>query len=122
MEVCFLAFRGRSMPLIDYKSNIGSALLSALFIMTLVAIAATAMSTRLQLDIYRTSLMLNSDKLYLASQAVSNWAMDMLSTKKNFYKALHDNGEVAIFPSSLQNIYPDVIIKGNLYDLQARLI
>ena len=31
--------------------NQGAALLSALFIMTLVAIAATAMSTRLQMDL-----------------------------------------------------------------------
>ena len=53
----------------------GSALLTALFIMTLVAIVATAMSTKLQVDIYRTRLTLTHDKLYLASQGVAVWAL-----------------------------------------------
>ena len=65
----------------------GSALLSALFIMTLVAICATAMSMRLQLDIYRTRLTLDSDKLYLASQAVTFWAMDILSEQNILFKS-----------------------------------
>jgi general secretion pathway protein K len=52
------------------KKDPGGALLTALFIMTLVAIVATAMSTRLQLDIYRTRLIVTYDKLYLASQAI----------------------------------------------------
>ena len=46
------------------KKNKGGALLTALFIMTLVAIVATAMSTRLQLDIYRTDLIVSHNKLY----------------------------------------------------------
>src|SRR5438128_155496 len=56
----------------------GSALLSALFLMTLIAIAATAMSTRLQLDIYRTRLSFHSAQLNLASEVVGFWAMDRL--------------------------------------------
>lgn len=60
----------------------GSALISALFIMTMVAIAATAMSSRLQLDINRVRLGILSDKLYLASQAVSFWSLNQLSMKK----------------------------------------
>lgn len=98
----------------------GSALLSALFIMTLIAIAATAMSTRLQLDIYRTRLVIESDKLVLASQVVGFWAMDSLSAKKINFKALNDAGKVLDFPGGLIKIYPDVTIKGELYDLQAK--
>lgn len=98
----------------------GSALISALFIMTLVAIAATAMSTRLQLDIYRTRLTINSDKLYLASQAVSFWAMDELVHKKNPFLTGDIYGKVANFPTKLQRLYPDTLIEGALYDLQAR--
>lgn len=60
----------------------GSALLTALFIMTLVAIVATAMSTKVQLDIYRTRLILTHDKLYFASQAVTFWSMGQLADKK----------------------------------------
>ena len=98
----------------------GSALISALFIMTLVAIAATAMSTRLQLDIYRTHLTITSDELYLASQAVSFWAMDTIATEKKYFAKNLGQGKLMNFPAKLQHLYPDVIINGSLYDLQAR--
>lgn len=97
----------------------GSALLSALFLMTLVAIAATAMSTRLQLDIYRTRLSIQSDKINLASQAVAFWAMDLLVHSKNPFTSSNDEGRVKDFPQSLKAIYPGVSIEGQLYDLQA---
>lgn len=100
-------------------SQAGSALISALFIMTMVAIAATAMSTRLQLDIYRTRLSILSDKLYLASQAVSFWSLDQLSVKKN-YTMSNTAGKILDFPRKLQTIYPEVTISGGLYDLQSR--
>lgn len=102
------------------RKNSGSALISALFIMTLVAIAATAMSTRLQLDIYRTRLTIASDKVYLASQAVVFWALAELSESKNQFTSRNNFGKVLDFPSKLQSIYPDASIKGSLYDLQAR--
>ncbi|WED44181.1 type II secretion system minor pseudopilin GspK [Legionella cardiaca] len=98
----------------------GSALISALFIMTMVAIAATAMSTRLQLDIYRTRLSILSDKLYLASQAVSFWALSELADKKHRYTVGDRFGKVLDFPPKLQTIYPELKIKGGLYDLQAQ--
>lgn len=105
--------------MLNIAKNKGSALISALFIMTLVAIAATAMSTRLQLDIYRTRLTINSDKLYLASQALSFWAMDELTQKKSFLIA-DIYGKVSNFPTKLQRLYPEALIEGGLYDLQAR--
>ena len=98
----------------------GSALLSALFLMTLVAIAATAMSTRLQLDIYRTRLFIQSDKLSLASQAVGYWAMASLASPKTKLRLLDSEGRVLNYPNSLKNIYPGVKIQGSLYDLQGR--
>ncbi|WP_133130586.1 type II secretion system minor pseudopilin GspK [Legionella yabuuchiae] len=94
----------------------GSALLTALFIMTLVAIAVTAMSTRLHLDIYRTRLTINSDKLYLASQGVTFWAMDLLSNPE-FNNPLPETTE---FPKSNESLYPQINTKGRLIDLQAR--
>ena len=99
----------------------GSALISALFIMTLVAIAATAMSTRLRLDIYRTSINLNSDKLYLASQAVMWWAMNELSENKAPLKTGDTAGKVRTFPAKLQHIYPGILTEGVLFDLQAKI-
>lgn len=99
----------------------GSALITALFIMTLVAIAATAMSTRLQLDIYRTGLTISHDKLYLASQAVAFWAMDTLTKPSlSFNYKSQKKGKLMDFPHPLQHKYPDVFVTGELYDLQAR--
>jgi general secretion pathway protein K len=60
------------------KSMNGSALISALFIMTLIAIAATAMTLRLQLDIYRTRLLLTTNKQHYAAQFATFWAIDTL--------------------------------------------
>lgn len=97
----------------------GSALLTALFIMTLVAIVATSMSSHLQLDIYRTRLIIMHDKLYLATQALSFWAMEELS-KKNKFSKLNKNGMVAIFPPNLKTIDPQIQLSGGIYDLQAR--
>lgn len=99
----------------------GSALITALFIMTLVAIAATAMSTRIQLDIYRTRLMITSDKLLLASQAISFWGVDILSKPKLSFSYNKKNpSKLAEFPVKLQTIYPDVRLRGELIDLQSR--
>ena len=102
------------------SKNKGSALLSALFIMTLVAIAAIAMATRLQLDIYRTRISLTSDKLYLAAQLIQFWGLSELANpNQQFYKA-DSAGKVLDFPEKFKAIYPDFQIKGSLYDLQAR--
>jgi len=102
------------------KRNRGSALLTALFIMTLVAIVATAMSTKVQLDIYRTKLVVNHDALYLASQAVTFWAMGELDKKTNQFTKVDQQGMVSKFPKNLTNIYPNVSLNGGLYDLQGR--
>ncbi len=98
----------------------GSALISALFIMTLVAIAATAMSTRLQLDIYRTRLSIASDKIYLASELIQLWGLSEIANPNPVFARADNAGKVLDFPLKLQNIYPDIQIKGALYDLQAR--
>jgi general secretion pathway protein K len=90
----------------------GGALLTALFIMTLIAIVATAMSSRLQLDIYRTQLAITHDKLYLASQAVTFWALSELNTSE--FKVNKP------FPPKMSTIYPQIILSGELYDLQGR--
>jgi general secretion pathway protein K len=97
----------------------GSALISALFIMTLVAIAATAMSVRLQTDIERTNLTVVGDRVYLASQVIPFWAISKLSTNKQ-YTVADKQGKIARYPSSLQHIDPSLVIDGSLYDLQSR--
>lgn len=102
------------------KKSRGGALLTALFIMTLVAIVATAMSTRLQLDIYRTRLIIMHDKLYLASQAVTFWSLNELNNSNNKFSRLNEQGMVAAYPKNMESIYSQVVLTGGLYDLQAR--
>lgn len=102
----------------DKKS--GSALLTALFIMTLVAIAATSMSARLQFDIYRAQLLFKTKQLYLTSQLGPYWAMDFLAKKNpSFHYSTHDEA-IATLPTDLQKQPMGIEIKGQLYDLQAR--
>lgn len=98
----------------------GSALLTALFIMTLVAIVATAMTTRLQLDIYRTRLIINHDKLYLAAQAVTFWSLTELNNTNRRFSTVNKLGMVAQLPPNLEHIYNQVTLGGGIYDLQSR--
>lgn len=107
-------------PLIVSSKSHGGALLTALFIMTLVAIVATAMSSRLQVDIYRTRLIINHDKLYLASQAVTFWAMSELGDTKKKFSAANSEGMVSSYPRNMGSIYPSVTLSGSIYDLQGR--
>lgn len=98
----------------------GSALITALFIMTLITIAATAMTMRLQLDIYRTRLSLTTDKLHFASQFVTFWAISELRQKKKPFAVSDLNGKVAQFPEKLSSNYPPFKLSGAIYDLQSR--
>ncbi len=102
------------------RSSRGSALLTALFIMTLVAIVATAMTTRLQLDIYRTRLIVSHDKLFLASQLVTFWSLSELNNPNKLFTKLNEEGMVDQFPKNMQTLYSTVILSGGIYDLQAR--
>jgi general secretion pathway protein K len=97
----------------------GGALLTALFIMTLIAIVATAMSARLQLDIYRTRLIISQDKLLLATQAVTFWAMEQLEDKNNHFTQSNKQGMVSRFPKDMEYLGAPIQISGELYDLQA---
>lgn len=103
----------------QHKLTQGSALLTSLFIMTLVAIVATAMSTKLQIDIYRTRLVIAHDKLYFASQGVAFWALGELGNKKNTFNKINEQNMISQYPQKISNIYPTVTITGELYDLQS---
>lgn len=102
------------------RPNTGSALLTALFIMTLVAIVATAMATKTQLDIYRIKLIVTHDKLYLAAQAETFWAMGELNNTKNKFIKANTQGVVSQYPLNKGHIDQTIVLSGALYDLQAR--
>ncbi|ARM32168.1 general secretion pathway protein GspK [Legionella longbeachae] len=107
-------------PAFHKRLNKGSALLTALFIMTLVAIVATAMSSKIQLDIYRTKLIVSHDKLYLAAQAETYWAMGELSNPKNKFIKASAQGIVGQYPPNMEHIEKTVVLSGAIYDLQSR--
>lgn len=102
------------------SKNQGSALITALFIMTIITIIVTSMSNRLRMDIHSTQLSIDSDRLLLASQAVTYWAIDILKNQKEPKHALDKQGKLLDFPSQYKNIYPNVILSGAIYDLQAK--
>lgn len=60
----------------------GSAIISALFVMILVSIAATAMSLRLQIDIQRTTLIKNTQAMLLSAQNATLQTMSFLLKKE----------------------------------------
>ncbi|KTC93358.1 type II secretion system minor pseudopilin GspK [Legionella cincinnatiensis] len=113
-------FEEKSTVAFHKRLNKGSALLTALFIMTLVAIVATAMSTKIQLDIYRTKLIVTHDKLYLAAQAETFWAMGELNNPKNKFIKANAQGMVSQYPLNMEHIEKTVVVSGALYDLQSR--
>ncbi len=94
-----------------HKPQKGSALITALFIMTLVAIVATAMSMELQRNIEQTNITKTHDELVLASQVVLFWAMDALSERI----------PPITYPKSLALITPNIQTTGQLIDLQSKL-
>lgn len=98
----------------------GSALLTALFIMTLVAIVATAMSAKIQLNIYHEKTTIAHDKVYLASQAVTFWAVNELSNKKNNFMHATDQGMVSQYSQDKGSNANAPHVSGALYDLQSR--
>lgn len=99
----------------------GSALLTALFIMTLVAIVATAISGKIQSTIYRTRLIIEHDQLYFAAQAVNFWAMSELNQKKLRFTHSTPDGLVAPYPNTMKQLITGIEITGGLYDLQSRV-
>lgn len=103
------------------RLNKGSALVTALFVITLITIIATAISVRIRNDIQTTYLIETTDRLYLAAQAVDIWAMDRLhDPKQELGKVNTKTGAILTFPSKLQAIYPGIIVTGQLFDLQGR--
>lgn len=98
--------------------NKGAALITALFIMAIVAAAAVFMSLQQAVSIRRTQELIATDQAYLYAESVSAWAMGLL--REN---AIHA-GENDII-DSLPKKFPPFIknpmtISGNLIDLESR--
>lgn len=109
------------MNLCKIKNQNGHALISALFIVSLIAIAVTAMSKHLQFNIFRLNTYISADKLALASQAVPFWTQATLKVPKKIFILMGKEGKILKFPATLSKLVPGIHIEGEVYDLQSRL-
>lgn len=98
----------------------GSALLSALFVMSLMTIAATSMLWNLQSNIYRTQLIVSSQNKHYALQLANFWAMSELGDPHKLFTRVDKYQRIAVLPPDLQHLYPGYDIEADLYDLQAK--
>lgn len=106
---------------LHHKKTRGSALLSALAIMALIAIIATTIMVQLQMRIKQTLWGIQKDTMYLSLDAVTLWGMDTLLNPDFDGHHADNRGKVGVFPKRYQNITPNVITTGQMYDLQSRL-
>lgn len=97
----------------------GSALLSALFIMTLVAIATTTMTVQLRQSIEQTHLILMTDQDALTAEALRYWAMGALIDPKTRAFGRDPNMLILTDAESPMPKIPGVKLSGQLFDLQA---
>lgn len=98
----------------------GSALLSALFIMSLITIVATSMLWSLQNSIYRTQLIVSAQRKHYALQLASFWAISELGNPHKQFSKVDEKQRIAVLPPVLQVLYPGYHLQANLYDLQAK--
>ncbi len=100
-------------------SQRGSAIIIALFIMSLVAAIAVAMLSRLNTDIQRTHLLLNTDRANLIAQGSVAWAIDLLIVN---WKTQRPNQLVDHMPiHSKTDTIEEYKIDSTLYDAQSFL-
>lgn len=97
----------------------GSALLSALFIMTLVSIATTTMTVQLQHAIEQTRLVLSTDQDTLTAEALRYWAMGALITPKTRNFGRDPTMLILTNEESPMPKIPGVKLSAQLFDLQA---
>ncbi|MCP4699237.1 MAG: type II secretion system minor pseudopilin GspK, partial [Gammaproteobacteria bacterium] len=96
----------------------GIALITALLIVALATISAAAMVSRQQIDIRRTSNVLNLDQAYLYALGAEEWARRILIRDRNNSKIDHLSEDWAI------RLPPTMVegggVSGHLQDLQGR--
>lgn len=97
----------------------GSALLSALFIMTLVSIATTTMTVQLQHAIEQTRLVLSTDQDTLTAEALRYWAMAALVNPKTRDFGRDPTMLILTNEESPMPKIPGVELSAQLFDLQA---
>ena len=99
----------------------GSALLSALAIMALIAIIATTIMVQLQMRIKQTLWGIQKDTMYVALDAVTLWGINILLDPTFDAPHADSTGRIRNFPTPYQSITQNIITTAHIYDLQSRL-
>ncbi len=98
----------------------GSALLSALFIMTLVAIATTTLTLQLKNNLDKTQLLFKTQQFDLEAELMRFWAMDFLGDKKNSTFGRTPGQSTYIQHTIFFPSLPDTHFSAEIIDLNAR--
>jgi len=96
----------------------GVALVTALLVVSLVTVAAVTMATRLQVDMRRTSNLLNGEQAYAYAIAAESWAYVILrrDQEESDFDSLGENWASALPPIVVEGGF----VNGHIEDLQGR--
>jgi general secretion pathway protein K len=96
----------------------GVALITALLVVALAVVAATAMATRLQVDVRRTANLLHGEQAYAYATAAESWAQVILRKDASDTKidALDEDWATALPPIAVEG----GVVIGRITDLQGR--
>ena len=94
----------------------GTAIIVALFVVSLVVIAATIMIERTHIDIHRSELIFNNNQANLYAEGATTWAMDQLN---NDWKLQQKNQLIDKTPIVMpENKVNGAVITSTIYDMQ----
>jgi general secretion pathway protein K len=96
----------------------GVALVTALLVVSLATVAAVAMATRLQVDMRRTSNLLNGEQAYAYAVAAESWAYVILrrDQEESDFDSLGENWASALPPIAVEGGF----VNGRIEDLHGR--
>jgi general secretion pathway protein K len=94
----------------------GVALITALLVVALAVVAATAMATRLQVDVRRTANLLHGEQAYAYATAAESWAQVILrqDAAKNNVDSLDEDWASSLPPITVEG----GVVSGHVTDLQ----
>jgi general secretion pathway protein K len=101
-----------------YGRQQGVALITALLVVALAVTAATAMATRLHVDVRRTGNLLHGEQAYAYALSAESWAYVILrkDASDSKHDALDEDWATALPPISVEG----GIVSGRISDLQGR--
>jgi general secretion pathway protein K len=96
----------------------GVALITALLVVALAVVAATAMATRLQVDVRRTANLLHGEQSYAYATAAESWAQVILrkDVQESNIDALDEDWSTALPPIAVEG----GVVTGHITDLQGQ--